>query len=282
MLETSLKQAQTSYAEPVNLTRRPEAFGGKTRLKHPMPPRRVTLATMGPTICPARDLFTLRLTACRRMDRNPGAELIISRSAIPADHQLGRIEAPSGLAHPVQPEPWNADRGAPQLHVLPHRAILRVSPRHGDRHPGVRRGPASTRRHLSPGRITSPRTLRGGLAPPGAPSEATGHQPRRLGFDNPADLENIPPPPPGPPPPQPGEQRQAPRAYTGSYGLQDGQTGHLATYPEMVPGAFSLSHEQLSLQIDAERRYFRTIRDNAILIPEPAARASDTNDIVWT
>ena len=50
----------------------------------------------------------------------------------------------------------------------------------------------------------------------------------------------------------------------------------------MVPGAFSLSHKQLSPQIDAERRYFRTMRDNAILMPEPAARVFAANDIFWT
>jgi hypothetical protein len=50
----------------------------------------------------------------------------------------------------------------------------------------------------------------------------------------------------------------------------------------MVPGAFSLSHEQMSPQIDAERRHFRTMRDNAILKPEPAARDFAANDIFWT
>jgi hypothetical protein len=49
----------------------------------------------------------------------------------------------------------------------------------------------------------------------------------------------------------------------------------------MIPGAFTLNHDLLAPQIEAERRHFQLNRDNAILMPEPSALAFASTDLYW-
>ena len=52
-------------------------------------------------------------------------------------------------------------------------------------------------------------------------------------------------------------------------------------HPKVPPGTFSLNYEQLAPKVDAERRHFRTNKDNAIVVPEPTAKELACSDVFW-
>ena len=93
---------------------------------------------------------------------------------------------------------YNTDNGFPTEDL--HHSMYHRAPRSGESPDTPATGGRWPGNATSPGRITSPRTPRGGPAPP----RTSGRQLRRLGFDNPNAMEDIPPPPPGAPPLRPG------------------------------------------------------------------------------